>query len=257
MLHPVLVTGASRGIGRALSIATVGAGHPVYALARPGPRLDDVGTVLKGIQPRSRVIACDLSNPRDIARAASQVATGTPRLHAIVHNASIIGPIRPMHSTTRDDFERVVAVGVTAVDDLTRRLLPLLDGGGRVGVISSGAALRPIPSWSAYCVAKAGVEMWVRCAAVDLAPRGITVIAAGPGVVDTQMQAEIRAANPEEFPWHARFVTYHREGQLRTPREVAERLLPALLWHPADRSGQRVDINQPDLATWLERCRPG
>ena len=68
------------------------------------------------------------------------------------------------------------------------------------------------------------------------------------------MQAEIRASDPTDFPLHARFVGYHADGKLRSAREVAERVLPVLLWHPSEMSGQRFDVNQPDLDAVLARC---
>ena len=112
-------------------------------------------------------------------------------------------------------------------------LASLLEGEHRVRVstISSGASLRPLDSWSAYCTAKAGLDMWARCLAHEGAGDNISAISVAPGIVDTGMQADIRSANDDDFPLKSTFVDYHANGDLTNPMDVAEQLLPLLTEH--------------------------
>lgn len=90
--------------------------------------------------------------------------------------------------------------------------------------ISSGAAHKPLPGWAEYCSSKAGLAMFSRVAAEELSDLGFRVFSLAPGIIDTEMQAEIRKANPSDFPALDRFAKYKTEGQLSSPEEVAEKV---------------------------------
>ena len=114
----------------------------------------------------------------------------------------------------------------------------------RISAISSGASLRPVESWSAYCVSKAGLDMWVRCIALEQQDKNISAISVAPGVVDTDMQSQIRAADPELFPDHSKFVALHTERVLSSSKDVARQLVPLLTKHTMEQSGQRFDVRE-------------
>jgi len=124
---------------------------------------------------------------------------------------------------------RNLAVNLVAPMLLMRRFLRMTEGVPvrRVINISSGAGRRPIPGWSAYCAAKAGLDMASRVAALEARSRGqaVEVVSLAPGVIDTGMQGAVRDASPEEFPDVERFRRMKAEGGLRPADDVAADIL--------------------------------
>jgi benzil reductase ((S)-benzoin forming) len=112
----------------------------------------------------------------------------------------------------------------------------------RVSTISSGASKYPIGSWSAYCVSKAGLDMWTRCLAEEGQKKNISAISVAPGIVNTNMQVNIRSSDPDDFPLHPHFVDYHDSGQLVNPEEVAKQLLDLVTNHTMEQTGERFDV---------------
>ena len=244
--HPpcFLVTGGSKGIGRALSLQLAQQGVRVVILARPSTALDETTRLVQQYSPHSFSLACDLADTDSINAAAASACIQLSRLDGVVHNAGDIGPIKSIFGADQDAWQRNIVVNLVGVQILTDALSPLFAGGHRVRVttISSGAAVRPIPSWSAYCTAKAGLEMWTRCLALEGAERNLSAVSVAPGIVNTEMQASIRAASVNDFPLHAQFVGYYEQGQLTQAEDVATKLLPLITQHTMEHSGQRFDV---------------
>lgn len=239
-----LVTGASRGIGRALSLKLAEEGACVVLLARASDDLAAAEMEVKNRSASSYAIAGDLSDPESIEQVAAVMCENHERLDGLVHNAGDIHPIKPLMSTDASLWHRAMSVNVVAVQHLTQSLSSLLAGGHRVRIttISSGAALRPLPSWSAYCTAKAALDMWTRCMALEGAGKGISAVSVAPGIVDTAMQVAIRSASEDDFPLRANFVGYKEDGQLTQPADVAEQLFSLVTEHTMNESGQRFDV---------------
>ena len=164
-----LVTGASSGIGRFLSLELVNSGFSVIALSRDSSHLNSLGEELKSIDANSISLACDLSSSDDISKACGIIVDGFPELSGIVHNAGVIDPIKPIGEANSDDWNYLIKVNLLGVQEMTQGLYPLINGKKhtRVTTISSGASKYPIGSWSAYCVSKAGLDMWTRCLAEE------------------------------------------------------------------------------------------
>ena len=241
-----VVTGASKGLGRALALALAGHGYPVLALARPSTELDEIGGLLSSVAPGSRSIECDLSNPTSIANAASLISQQTTFLAGLVHNAGAIAPVKPLDKVDASDWAHSIQVNLVGIQDLTQRIYPLLGGEhqSRITVISSGASLRPIGSWSAYCVSKAGLDMWSRCVAEEGRESNISSVSVAPGIVDTGMQTEIRSTPAEDFPSLQSFIDLHANGDLARSEDVAAQLMPLVTTHPMEQSGQRFDVRE-------------
>lgn len=239
-----LVTGASSGIGRFLSLELVNSGFSVIALSRASQHLSSLGEELKLVDSNSMVIGCDLSSPSDIAKSCNHILENYQELSGIVHNAGVIDPIKPMSDSEFEDWNYLIQVNLLGVQDVTQRLYQLIDGKKhtRVTTISSGASKYPIGSWSAYCVSKAGLDMWTRCLAEEGKDQNISAISVAPGIVDTNMQVNIRSANPNDFPLHPHFVDYHESGQLVNPNEVASQLLDLVTNHDMEQTGERFDV---------------
>ena len=241
-----VVTGASKGLGRALALALASDGHPVFALARPSTELDGIGELLASLAPGSRSIECDLSDPTSIATAACLISEQTTFVAGLVHNAGAIAPVQPMDKVDASDWARSIQVNLVGVQDLTQRIYSLLGGEqqSRITVISSGASMRPIGSWSAYCVSKAGLDMWSRCMAEEGRANNISSISIAPGVVDTSMQKEIRSVPSEDFPSLKTFLDLHENGHLASSETVASQLFPLVTGHTMEQSGLRFDVRE-------------
>ena len=239
-----LVTGASKGIGRSLAFLLAENGHQVILLARQSSELEEATDRVKQHSKKSFSVPCDLGSPSEITESARRLLSSVKELDGLVHNAGSIHPVKPMMDADVSQWSRSIQVNLIGVQDLTQRLFALLKGPqhSRVTTISSGASLRPIGSWSAYCTAKAGLDMWARCMAEEGRVHNISAISVAPGIVDTGMKEDIRAADPADFPSHEAFVSYHTDGHLTHPDDVASLLFPLITVHTMQQSGQRFDV---------------
>jgi benzil reductase ((S)-benzoin forming) len=239
-----LVTGASRGIGKALALRLAEEGATVVLMARASEALNETTQAVQTTSPNSYAVACDIGDLNAVAQAAESVLERSPALHGLVHNAGDIHPIKALMEANLEAWTRSMMVNLVGVQALTQHLKSALTGGHRVRVttISSGAALRPLPSWSAYCTAKAGLDMWTRCLAAEGASDQLSAVSIAPGIVDTDMQVAIRSANEEDFPLRQNFVGYKEDGQLADPDEVAAKLFPLVTEQTMNDSGQRFDV---------------
>ena len=223
MARLFVITGASRGIGAALAAQAVAAGHRVLAIAR-------------GPCPHGDGLELDLGEPRLIeqilpARLAGYRNDGLEGA-VLVNNAATIEPIGSDWSA--DAALAHVALNLVAPMVLARVFLGSfadLAIDKRIVNISSGAATRAFDGWSLYGASKAGLDQFTRCLALEQAraPHPADVVAVGPGVVDTGMQARIRAADPADFPLRPVFDELQAEGRLADPQQVAARLLAGML----------------------------
>lgn len=223
-----LVTGASKGLGKAISELLVSDKRVVIALARGSDELLLVEKSLKSKNQNSMIIECDLSDKNSIFEACNIIKNRFTHLSGIVHNAGTIQPISKLLESNNQVWARAIMVNLIGVQCLTSNLSNVMGGHNhtRLVTISSGAALRPLTGWSSYCVSKAGLDMWTNCMAEEGAENNISAIAIAPGIVDTGMQAEIRNATLDQFPQRDNFIGYHENGDLVNPKEVAEKLLP-------------------------------
>jgi len=238
-----LVTGASKGLGRSIALAIAKSGATVIALARSSSELKEIETKLKTISDDSVAVSCDLSKSADISNASEFILSKFDHISGIVHNAGIINPIGNMLDTPRDDWELTLKVNLLGVQDLTRSLDDAIGGEKhtRVTTISSGAAQRSLHGWSAYCVSKAGLDMWTNCLAEEGSSENISALAIAPGIVDTAMQEEIRSADESSFPLLQNFKDYYVNGELSKPDDVATKLLPYCLGKLGN-NGDRLDV---------------
>ncbi|HEX4368800.1 MAG TPA: SDR family oxidoreductase [Rhodopila sp.] len=183
-----LVTGASRGIGRASALVLAKAGAQV--LVHYGSAADEAAAVAKAIRDgggRADTIGADLSAPDGPHGLAKQVrAIVGDRLDILVANAGA-SKAAAIEDYTVEDFDRLFAVNVRAPFFLIQQLLPILRGGASVVMVSSLAAHAVVGTLSAYAASKGAIDTLVKHFASVLGPRGIRVNAVAPGVVQTDM----------------------------------------------------------------------
>ena len=238
-----LVTGASKGLGRSIALAIANSGATVIALARNSSELKEIEAKLKTISVNSIALSCDLSKSADISNASDLILSKFEHLSGIVHNAGMINPIGNMLDISQDDWELTLKVNLLGVQDLTGSLDAVIGGEKhtRVTTISSGASQRSLHGWSAYCVSKAGLDMWTKCMAEEGENENISALAIAPGIVDTAMQEDIRGADESSFPLLQNFKDYYANGELSKPDDVAIKLLPYCLGDLGD-NGDRLDV---------------
>jgi S-adenosylmethionine:tRNA ribosyltransferase-isomerase len=188
-----LVTGGTRGLGRALTLALARRGFVVYATGRSPDALEALTAGSQGLDVRP--VRADVSDPSDNAALAARIAEEQGGLDVLVHNASRLGPRTPLADIDTDTFSQVLAVNVLGVHDLTRKLGPLLRPGAGVLLVTSGVGVVGKPGWGAYSVSKFGVEALGQILAGELPGQRVFVV--DPGAMRTAMRAE---AYPEEDP---------------------------------------------------------
>jgi NAD(P)-dependent dehydrogenase (short-subunit alcohol dehydrogenase family) len=179
-----VVTGASRGIGRAVAQRFARNGYQVWALARTVAALEELRK--EGIRP----LEVDVTDPRRLEAALGTLTHEGPAPSVLVNNAGI-ALSAPLAKTSLDDFERVMALNVRAAFMLCQGLMPAMAkvGDGRVINIASTAALKGFKYTSAYCASKHALLGLTRALAVEFASKGVTVNAVCPGWTDTDMLA--------------------------------------------------------------------
>ncbi len=214
----VLITGAASGIGRATARRFAAEGARVALLDRDAAGLDAAARETGGGTP----ITCNLLDTAAIAPAVEQAVAALGGLDGIVCAAGV-DLVRKIEAMTPEDWAQVIGVNLTAPMLVCRAALPAMRaaGGGAIVLISSGAGLRPLPDRTAYCASKAGVVMFGKTLAIELAPDNIRVNAICPGIIDTPMfrASWERAADPKAEL--AMILDRYAIKRIGTPEEIA------------------------------------
>ena len=214
----VLVTGASRGIGRAAALALAGQGAHVIALARTQGALEALDDEIRAAGGAATLVPLDLADHDALDRLGGSIYERWGRLDGLVGNAGLLGPISPLPHVSPKQFNDVFAVNVTANFRLIRSLDPLLRAApaGRAVFITSGVASRAATRayWGLYASSKAALDLLARSYAAETVKTAVKVMLVNPGPLRTRMRA---AAMPGEDPM-----------TLSTPEDLAPKLLKLL-----------------------------
>jgi benzil reductase ((S)-benzoin forming) len=232
--HLTIITGASRGMGLALAQQLAVPGHTLLCLSRHTNAALDQQAKEQGISLTQW--ATDLD---DAASAAQQLAAWLAGKAlsfdsaTLVNNAGMIPAIAPLSEVPASDICTAMRVGVEAPMLLTSAFLQATARWAvpkKVLNISSGLGRRAMASQASYCAAKAAMDQFTRCLALEeaLKPHGAKVCSLAPGVIDTDMQVQLRAAPDAAFPDKAAFVGMQTSGALTSPQEAAGRLIAYL-----------------------------
>ena len=210
-----VVTGASRGLGAGLAQAFAAAGHRLGLCARSHPALPDGPDVVAR--------SVDVADAAAVEAFAAEVAERLGPIDLWVNNAGVLGPVMPLRDAAPAEVAANLSVNVLGVVHGTQSFLRHRASGAVVVNISSGAASNAYAGWGAYCAAKAAVEQLTDVVALE--EPDIRAYAVAPGVVDTDMQAEIRSTPADRFPSVDRFHDLKRRGAFNSPAWVAAQLL--------------------------------
>ncbi len=188
----IFVTGASRGIGRALSYDLVSRGATVIALARTVGALEALDDECAGLPGRLILLPYDLGKLGGLEAVAHSLASRFGKLDGLVCNAGILGPLGPSYDISRKDWDKVFTVNVHANVALVRNFHPLLlvAEAGRVVFTTSGFADAPKEYWGAYASSKAALRVFAQTYALEVAGTSIRSNEVNPGAVDTAMLSE-------------------------------------------------------------------
>ena len=221
----ILITGASRGIGREIAIQLLDAGHSVAITAR---NLIDLKAVVAGRSNKTLTIVADSTDPDSGESTIKEINANWGGLDVLIINAGD-GAAAPIEKTTNEIWENSIALNLTAPFQYIRATVPLMKAAkfGRIIVIASTAGVEGEPNVSAYTAAKHGVIGLVRSAAAELEKYGITVNAVCPSYVDTPMtQRSLKAAasrTGKDFDEvKSLLLAKLPGGRLLTPQEVAQ-----------------------------------
>jgi len=247
-MHHILIilTGASKGMGQAMA----------HQLLKPNVRLlcisrntDD--RLAQEAEKHGVLLEQWSADLSEGAAVAARLSTWLSALDSsalknatLINNAGVIGPLAPTQDNDPVQLAYALRVGLEAPMQLCAAFLnatQLWTAQRKVLNISSGLGRRPMASSAAYCAAKAGMDHFTRCLALEEALRsyGAKVCSLAPGVIDTNMQIDLRSADPRAFPDQGNFAGLHVQGQLASPEDAAKRVLAYL---------ERTDFGEQSVA---------
>ncbi|MDE2013158.1 MAG: SDR family NAD(P)-dependent oxidoreductase [Alphaproteobacteria bacterium] len=225
----VLVTGASRGIGRVCALALAKAGAHVIAVARTQGALEELDDEIRSLGGTATLVPLDLKDMPALDRLGGSIFERWGRLDGFLGNAGMLGVLTPLSHLEPKAFEQTMAVNVAANWRLIRSLDPLLrqSGAGRVVFVTSGAAQKHTPFWGIYAASKAALESLALTYAAECATTNVKVNLFNPGPLRTAMRAK---AFPGEDPM-----------TLQPPEAVVPAILD-LLSPACTANGERVNF---------------
>ena len=233
--HLYILTGASRGMGLAMAQQLLDPMHHLVCISRQvadslAQRAEERGAGLAQWQ-------LDLSHPLEAAARLgqwlSQQGSDPWSGATLINNAGVVAQAQPLSALDAANISQALRVGLEAPLLLTGTFLQHTQAWNmprRVLNISSGLGRRAMASQSVYCTAKAGMDQFTRCLALEeaLHPRGAKVCSLAPGVIDTDMQVQLRSGDDAQFPDRQGFVALKENGMLTSPADAAARVLAYL-----------------------------
>lgn len=247
-----IVTGASRGLGLGIARGLLQRGHRVLTLQRsPNPTLAEAAA---GRSAMLKQWAVDLTRPAEAAQRLKAWVQGLPRAGLVsldlINNAALLTEPGPLAQAKADGVAAAMRVGLEAPLLLTSAFLAAsadMTAPRKVLNISSGLGRFAMAGSAVYCAAKAGMDHFSRAVALEEAerPHGAKIVSLAPGVIDTDMQVQLRSADPARFSSQGRFASLKAQGQLDSIDAAAAKVLACL--EAAD-FGQKVIADLRDLA---------
>jgi NAD(P)-dependent dehydrogenase (short-subunit alcohol dehydrogenase family) len=242
----ILVTGGSRGIGRAIALAFAGPGATIAIAARTRSELDAAGAAIRDRGAEPVLLQVDVTDEMSVAAGFARLRQTSPGIDVLVNNAGVGGGL-PIHEADSAGWRRILDTNVWGTFLVTRAAVPLIGDGGRIVNISSVLGRFGVPGYTAYCASKHAVIGFTRALSLELAARGITVNAICPGWVDTDM-----AAQGMQLGANAMGITFEAFkqqamarvpiGRMIQPEEVAQLVRFLASAHAAAITGQTYNI---------------
>ena len=234
--HLFILTGASRGMGLAMARQLLQPGITLLCISRSANETLAVqakqsgANLLQWTQDLARGADTSARLEQWLREQAGSSFTST----TLINNAGVIPRIGPLSEADADDLSHALRVGLEAPMQLTSAFLRSTanwPGQRKVLNISSGLGRRAMASQAGYCAAKAGMDHFTRCVALEeaLKTNGAKLCSLAPGVIDTGMQEQLRAADSNAFPDQSSFLKLKTSGALASPNEAAQKVLAVLM----------------------------
>jgi benzil reductase ((S)-benzoin forming) len=215
-----IVTGSHTGLGKSLvSNLLKDKNNTVIGISR----LNDLE------HSQFQFVSLDLSQVADVKQFSFPDVKNFENV-VLINNAGILGEITSLEKVSIENLESVISLNYTAVMLLSTLFIKAYQHAEiqkTIITISSGAATSAYPSWANYCASKAAIEMLMKCIVEEQKNKEfpIAAFAIAPGVVDTQMQYQIRNTDISDFEFKPKFIALHEEGKLYKPEDVANRII--------------------------------
>lgn len=244
-----IITGASRGIGRATALTFAQAGAGVVLAARNKHELQALADEIKAQGGKALAVPTDVTNQADVDLLITFTIRAFRHIDILVNNAGVLNPIGHTWEVHPGEWQNLIKINVIGPYLCTRAVLPqmLERGDGRIINVSSGAASKDIPGWGAYCTSKAALNRFTTVLAAEVAHTDIVVTAMNPGTTDTQMQADIRQTTAHQFPQGDRFRQLYEAGLLHRPEEPAQLILWLASEFGKDQNGAILNLDDSAL----------
>lgn len=234
--HLFILTGASRGMGLAMARQLLQSGNTVLCISRSANETLAVDAKQAGVNllQWTQDLALGARTSAQLEQWLREQNSNSFTSTTLINNAGVIPHIGPLREADADDLSNALRVGLEAPMQLTSAFLRATQnwaGLRRVLNISSGLGRRAMASQAGYCAAKSGMDHFTRCVALEeaLKANGAKLCSLAPGVIDTGMQEQLRAANSDSFPDQSGFVQLKTSGSLASPEAAAARVLAVLM----------------------------
>jgi 3-oxoacyl-[acyl-carrier protein] reductase len=220
-----LITGAGRGLGRASAVAMAREGAAVALVSRTPGELETTAEMVKKDGGRALVLPLDVSDEKALRHAVETTVPTLGPIDILMNNAAVVGPVAPLHEVDPDEWQYIFDVNVAGARQACQETVPHMihSGGGRIINVTSGMADISMPLFGAYSATKAALNAMTRILAEELSGYGIEVNGLDPGIMDTQMQEEIRELGPTVLgqALHEQFLQFKEGGYLKQPEDIA------------------------------------
>jgi 3-oxoacyl-[acyl-carrier protein] reductase len=213
-----LITGGSRGIGRAIAEKLAGPDCTLLLHGRDREALARTCQFVEAKSAKANTLCYDLRDADAIAKMASEL--GTAHLDGLIHNAGIAF-VKPLEAITLEEWHATIAVNVTAPFLLTQKLLPIMSAGSTIVNVLSIAAKTGFPNWSSYCMSKFALEGFSQAVREEVRQRGIRVLNVYPAATSTEIWKGIEGEWPREKMLAAEQVGEAVAFALSRPSDVA------------------------------------
>ena len=246
-----LVTGAGRGIGRAITLALAGAGADLVLVARTATELAETSDQIRRLGQEAMTAPVDVSRREQVRQAVARALERFGQVDILVNNAGVQPPIGPLADNDAEDWVHTVAVNLFGVFHCIQAVLPgmMAQRGGKIINLAGGGAAGPRPNFSAYAVSKAAVVRLTETLAEEVRPYNIQINAIAPGAVNTRMLDEVLAAGAAAGEELA--AAQRRRAEGGTPVQLAAELA---LFLASDASngltGKLISAPHDDWRTW-------
>jgi len=218
----LFITGATSGIGKATALRFAQAGANVAAVGRNETELKGLEEDLRNLDVRSVTISADLARDGAAGRALDQAIDALGGIDIMVNAAGHISS-GTIENTASEAWDAMLNINLRSVFQLMQKALPsLIERRGNIVNVSSVTGLRAFPGVLAYCVSKAGLDQLTRCAALELAAKGVRVNAVNPGVVITEIHKRGGMNNEQYAAFLEHSKSTHPLGRVGKPEEIAD-----------------------------------